>query len=167
MDQGDKEGYEQSDLLWGTHKGVEPTSDPVELEFKHILSKVRINIKADADITDLDWQDAVIYVVNTETEGVVDLREGSVVTGTGNPGAITTTRLQNPEEGHAITGECIIFPQSIARGLTFIRIEFPSTGVRYSYQPVEIIPFEQGKERPFNITITDAGLVVSVGNVAD
>jgi len=167
MDQSDKTGYEQSDLLWASNPGVTPTRDPVPLGFTHLLSKVRVNIKSEIEITDAAWQEAVIYIVNAETEGRVDLSNGIVNTTTGNPGVIATTHLQTPEEGYSITSECIIFPQSIARGLTFIRIEFPSTGVRYSYQPVEAINFTQGKERPFNITITDTGLLVSVGNIAD
>ncbi len=167
MDQSDKTGYEQSDLLWAANKGVTPTQDPVPLGFTHLLSKVRVNIKSEIEISDAAWQEAVIYIVNAETAGRVDLSSGIVSTATENPGVIATTHLQTPEGGYSITSECIIFPQSIARGLTFIRIEFPSTGVRYSYQPTEAINFTQGKERPFNITITDTGLLVSVGNIAD
>lgn len=166
-DQRTKAAYDASDFLWAKAENVVPTPDPVELLFSHKLSKVIVNVVSDIDIPDEDINSTVITLLNTPTEGIIDLSDASVSLSGNSESNIITYKHATPSSGYQITGECIIIPQTVPQGQPFIRIEFASNGTRYHYTPTNDIPFLQGTERAINIRITRLGLSVTVSEISD
>ncbi len=167
-DQQNRENYYQSDFLWTKVTSVAPTTEPVPLTFTHRLSKVRINVKSEIPITNDAFRSSIISLLNTRIATLVNLSDGSV-SQTSSPleSEIISFHHTTPVTGFNRSAEAIIVPQTISTGTPFIRIEFPSTGIRYQYTPTDALIFEQGKERTFTITITRSGISVTVGEIID
>lgn len=163
-----KVGYETSDLLWARHLAVSPTRDPVELTFFHVMSKIRVNVKTEIENIAQQLPEAIVTVINTKKSAGVDLETGSPsVNDLADNANVTTFRHSSPAEGYLLSTEGILIPQTINAGVPFLHIDIPTMGTRYTYTPTQNISMESGRERTFNITITQLGLSVSVGLITD
>lgn len=69
-------GYEASDLLYATSKGVVASEEPVHLTFKHIMSKLTIRLIKGEDFEGEMPINAIVYVHNTVPEATIDLQAG-------------------------------------------------------------------------------------------
>lgn len=167
-DQQTKVGYENSDFLWVKSPAVSPTRNPIDLVFSHILSKIRINVKSELDeIVELIPR-ASVTIINTKHSAAIDLANGNVTIDNLSEGeGILSFSHASPATDYLLSTEAILIPQTAGAGIPLLRIEIPGYGVRYTYSPTEDILFEKGKERTFNITITQFGISVSVGEITD
>ncbi|WP_029906046.1 fimbrillin family protein [Prevotella sp. 10(H)] len=167
-DQRTQAGYTNSDFLWSEVTSVAPTRDPIDLLFSHKLSKVRINVRSIINISDEDFQSAIVSILNLKDKSIIDLSTGRVtVSEQDTRPKIFTYRHSSAALGYSMSAEAIVIPQTVASGSPFIRVDFPTTGTRYNYSPTNIIELESGKERTFNITITSTGISVAVGEITD
>ena len=69
-------GYKASDLLFATSKGVRASDEPVQLAFRHIMSKITIRLVKGEDFEGEMPKNATVYVHNTVTEATIDLQAG-------------------------------------------------------------------------------------------
>ena len=110
-------GYDQSDLMYASAKNVSRADGDVKLKFKHLMTKLVVNVrkgeKFDGDIPD----DIVAHVYNTTTSCVVDWAKGSVEKDMfGNKSTITMNKLSNTQF------EAIVVPQNIEKKTPLIEI---------------------------------------------
>lgn len=69
-------GYEASDFLFASAKEISATSDPVNLQFRHIMSKISINLIKGEDFEGEIPEKATVYIHNTVSSATVDLTAG-------------------------------------------------------------------------------------------
>lgn len=69
-------GYEASDLLFATSKGIKASASPIDLTFKHIMSKLTIRLVKGEDFEGEMPTTAEVYIHNTVPTATVDLQAG-------------------------------------------------------------------------------------------
>lgn len=69
-------GYEASDLLFATSKGITASASPIDLTFKHIMSKLTIRLVKGEDFEGEMPTTAEVYIHNTVPTATVDLQAG-------------------------------------------------------------------------------------------
>ena len=70
------DGYEASDFLFASAKGISASASPVNLQFRHIMSKMTIRLIKGEDYEGEIPATAEVYIHNTVTEASVDLAAG-------------------------------------------------------------------------------------------
>ncbi|MBQ9172397.1 MAG: fimbrillin family protein [Bacteroidales bacterium] len=111
------DGYEASDLLFASAKGVSRSNGAVSLQFKHMLSKITIRLikgeQFDGEIPD----DVETHIYNTSTTGLLDIQRGSITKNDLGPrGTITARKVSNSEF------EAIVLPQNIETRTPLIEV---------------------------------------------
>ena len=69
-------GYEASDILFATTKGITSPTEPVHLSFRHIMSKLKIRLVKGEDFEGEMPKTAEVYVLNTVPTATIDLQAG-------------------------------------------------------------------------------------------
>ena len=67
-------GYEASDLLFATSKNISASASPINLTFKHIMSKLKIRLVKGEDFEGEMPATADVYIHNTVPTATVDLQ---------------------------------------------------------------------------------------------
>lgn len=70
------DGYEASDFLFASAKGISASVNPVNLQFSHIMSKLSIRLIKGEDYEGDIPENATVYIYNTVTEASIDLMAG-------------------------------------------------------------------------------------------
>lgn len=139
-------GYEASDLLYASAKGLKASAEPIDLSFRHIMSRVRVRIVKGEDYKGELPANAKVYIHNTVTSATVDLAAGVV---TRDPkGKIATIRARQ-EDDH--TFAAIIVPQRIESRQPLVEVEM--NGVSYMYEGK--FAFKPGMQHRINIIVSD------------
>lgn len=131
-DQSDKLNYVKSDLLYATNSGVLPQKDAVDLVFKHLLSKIEINLKAGNGIV-FD-QETSIKILNTKLKADVTLSKDentatSVALSYDNNNATDIIPFQSSDE-EGVYAEAIVIPQEVSG--TFVEVTVGGTPYYYT-----------------------------------
>ena len=118
------DGYEASDLLYALAEGVTRSDGAVKLDFKHMLSKVTVQVvkgeKFEGEIPD----DIVAHIYNTNVECTVNLLTGSVEKNAfGAKKTITMKKLSNEKF------EAVVLPQNLEKRTPLI--ELTMGGIAY------------------------------------
>ena len=157
-DQSTIKGYLNSDLLWAK-KTTTKTDAPIALSFKHKLAKLNVMLKSDSYD---DLSGATISICGTD----IATRFNPLT------GELTPSDEKNVKDikasvttSVALQASCVIIPQTVAGGTTFIKIDYD--GSTYNYKLQETIAFEGGKAYVFTININknnpgDVGAVVPI-----
>lgn len=125
-DQSSEDNYLASDLVLAqaTNKTYSAQT-PVALEFNHMLSKVNITIKEDAN-SNVDLANAVVSITNTLPTTTFNPSTGVLGAASGSATEITAATIAaDLDEGNAessATACAVVVPQSIAAGTEFIKI---------------------------------------------
>ena len=139
-------GYEASDLLFATAKGLKASASPVSLTFRHIMSKLRIRLVRGEDFEGEMPTTAEVYVHGTVPTATVDLQAGVAtryVRGTRH-----AIRARQDDD---YTYSAIIVPQRIANRLPLVEVVMG--GVSYMYDSRFV--FKPGVEHLVNFVISD------------
>lgn len=120
----DGPGYEASDLLFAYAENKSRSEGPVALHFKHMMSKIKVNLvkgpQFEGDIPD----DIVAHIYNTITSCTVNMTTGSVEKDAfGTRETITMHKLDNEHF------EAVVVPQSIEKRTPLI--ELTMGGIAY------------------------------------
>ncbi len=70
------DGYESSDFLFALAKEISASPNPVDLKFRHIMSKISIRLIKGEDYEGDIPEKADVYIHNTVTESSIDLMVG-------------------------------------------------------------------------------------------
>lgn len=139
-------GYEASDLLYASAKGLKASAAPIDLRFRHIMSRVRVRIVKGEDFKGELPANAKVHIHNTVTSATVDLAAGVV---TRDPkGKIATIRARQ-EDDH--TFAAIVVPQRIESRQPLVEVEM--NGVSYMYEGK--FAFKPGVQHRINIIVSD------------
>lgn len=139
-------GYEASDLLFATNKNISASASPINLTFKHIMSKLKIRLVKGEDFEGEMPATADVYIHNTVPTATVDLQAGVAtryVKGTRH----TIIAHQDDEASYS----AIIVPQRIDNRMPLIEVVM--NGVSYLYESK--FQFKPGIEHLVNLIISD------------
>lgn len=166
-DQQTQSGYNASDFLWAKSVSTAPTTSAISLSFSHRLSKVKVNIKSEIDISADEIKNAIVKIRNTKGTGIVNLQNGQVTAKDAGLLDILPLRYATPLTGYDISVEGIIIPQTLPIGTRLVDINFDTNRIGYVYDMDAALTFESGKERTIDLTITQTGMTVTVGEIKD
>lgn len=139
-------GYEASDLLFATSKGIKASASPINLTFKHIMSKLKIRLVKGEDFEGEMPTTAQVYIHNTVPTATIDLQAGMAtryVKGTQQ----TITAHQDDD----YVFSAILVPQRVENRLPLVEVVMK--GVSYMYESKFV--FKPGVEHLVNLIITN------------
>lgn len=167
--------YAHSDLLYAVKKGVERSSNAVELTFYHMLSKVEVALKAGDGNPDLTG--ATVTIEGTKTKA--DFTPDKSATMTNQSDRANMVKLTTSDVNNAISikiktvtttnfnsnsdyGEAVVVPQTITKGTAFIKVKLSNDAV-FSYKIPDSsgLTLESGKKYTYKITVNQSGLTVT------
>ena len=161
-------GYEASDLLWASVKGISKSSDtpaPVQMTFSHLCSKVKVKLVRGEGFSGTFPEDAKLIIHNTTPQGVFDVSLGSVskyLYGESDDiicHRVASSSADSPEY------EAIVIPQRITSKRPFL--EYLTDKVSYLVQ--DTYNFKPGFCYTYTITINSSPeqIVVSIGGTIE
>ncbi len=158
--QGRSDLYLQSDLRYAVATNVKPTTSAVNLDFKHLLSKVEVQLTeaggAEGWLADELEQ---LRLGNSYRNYYITLdadAASATVTGRGSDYWTTLAHDVAPD-----INECIVLPGTHPAGQTLFLFNF-TDGTELSWAPSEAVIFEPGKKYRYIFTVTKTSLECTV-----
>lgn len=162
-----KTGYATSDLVYCKKDNVARTSQTVNLQFIHLLSKMEVVLVRGNGAPGI----SKVEILNTKLQATFtpDKENGCSVTAAGEiaddtKNAITidngTTASGNTASSPTLN-EAIIVPQTIAKGTQLFRITTDNGGTLYYKVPEAGVTFAGSKKYRYTITANLSGLTVT------
>ncbi|WP_418894557.1 fimbrillin family protein [Limibacterium fermenti] len=144
---------------------IKDGSANVSLHFKHVLSKVTVNLFNGDGFTKNDLSGSTIKLLNFILKGTVNVADGKA-TATGTPVSFAPTgTAPNTVSGlgEAVSSyEAFIFPQKIGKvGSKTALVEVTLNEQKYNAEIELYYDFKAGENHVFNITLKKTGLVFS------
>lgn len=139
-------GYEASDLLFATSKGIKASASPINLTFKHIMSKLKIRLVKGEDFEGEMPTTAQVYIHNTVPTATIDLQAGMAtryVKGT------QQTITAHQDDNYVFSA--ILVPQRVENRQPLVEVVM--NGVSYMYDSKFV--FKPGVEHLVNLIITN------------
>ena len=154
-------GYEASDFLWAKAEGVSQDDGDVQLQFKHICSKLVIKLVKGETFEGYFPDNTVVYLHSTVPTATIDFEKGIVskdIYGEATP--IKAKKVSSD------TFEVILIPQSIQSRLPFVEIEM--NGI--AYMTYDLFSYLPGVQYSVAITLNSSPEQIEVeigGEVTD
>ena len=118
------DGYEASDLLFAYSENISRSEGPVSMRFKHMMSKVKVNLVKGPSFEGDFPNDVVAHIYNTVTSCKVNMTAGSIEKDAfGNHQTITMKKISNEQF------EAVVVPQNIEMRTPLI--ELTMGGIAY------------------------------------
>ena len=156
------EGYEASDFLWAKAEGVSRADgEKVNLEMKHLMSKLIVRIVAGEDYVGSLPEDAVVQLHNTVTNVNIDMEKAAVSKDPySGMKSITMRNLGVKISGaeKAVVYEAIVVPQMIERSVPLIEINSKSV----SYLLEDDFNFRPGVVYTYTVTLNTSTTAIKV-----
>lgn len=168
-DQSNPDGYRNSDLMYAFAKECRETAnnDPIRLQFKHVLSKVIVEL-VDAKGIDQSKRDgAKIKLYNVKpTIGITQDSNYGEMSLTTVQGTATTVDMGTYNSSSTLSA--VIVPQDITgattTGTKFIEIMIDGAKFVYYIDPGVTRTFKSGKKYTYKLTLKAGSLVlISIG----
>lgn len=121
------DGYELSDFLHASSLGIEASPNPVNLQFRHILSKLTVRLIKGEDFEGEIPENATVYVHNTVTDATIDLAAGVATKNVRSTGKTVIARKAGPTSYTAI-----IIPQRLENRVPLVEVVM--NGVSFLYE---------------------------------
>ncbi len=169
-DQSDNANYKASDLMYGAPSGngtVSRQKAAVSINFKHLLSKVTVELKSGAGSPSLDGATVELQNVKPTTTLTATNSSGSISAAAGTAQAITVMKATSS----SLSGSAIVIPQTLAT--TFIKVTLKDGGVLTSNtltdssnSAINSVVLESGKAYKYTITVnlTKLDVTASIGD---
>lgn len=139
-----------SDLMWGKGTNVSPSAVAVNIEMKHLMSRLVILLKSGNGCTDEELADAKITICSVKNESVVNLSTGEI-SAVGDPRDII------PYFDNGVY-RLLVVPQSVS-DVDFIKIELGAN----TYYIKQNLTLESGKQQKCTITISKSDQGINTG----
>lgn len=170
-DQSTDANYCASDLMIGvpsTGNPVSSTTEAVQLNFKHKLTKLNINFNVGQSGVDL--KGATVKVKNVKTTATVNVQSGTATESTSSAVADITAAVFNAE-ATTFTASVIFVPQTITTNAAFVEVA-TSAGSTFTAPLSQEVAFEGGKKYTYTAQFTGGGdepveMELKVGSVVD
>lgn len=160
--EGDAQGaYEASDFLWAKSEGVSQSGGAVNLEMKHIMSKLTVRIVAGEDYVGSLPEDASVLLHSTVTDAKVNLEKGSA-TKDSHSGAksikMKNLGIRTYDGVQAVVYEAIVVPQMLETSVPLIEINSKSV----SYLLEDSFNFRPGTAYTYTATLNTSTTSIKV-----
>ena len=155
------EGYELSDFLWAKAEGVRQTEGYVNLEMKHLMSKLTVKIVAGDDYIGSLPEDATVHLHSTVTNVNIDIENGSVVK---DPySGAKSIKMKNLgirtfDGEKAVVYEAIVVPQMLESSVPLLEINSKSV----SYLLEDPFNFRPGVAYTYTATLNTSTTAIKV-----
>ena len=155
------EGYELSDFLWAKAEGVRQVDGTVNLDMKHLMSKLTVKIVAGEDYIGSLPEDATVHLHSTVTNVNIDLEKGSVVK---DPySGAKSIKMKNLgvrtfAGEKAVVYEAIVVPQMIENSVPLLEINSKSV----SYLLEDPFNFRPGVAYTYTATLNTSTTAIKV-----
>ena len=151
-DQSTDAAYKASDLMFGTAANpVSRQSSAIPVTFRHLLSKITVNLTSGDGNPSLDG--ATVSLMNVRLDAQLTPSDGTVAEGTGTQDESVTVTT-------GTGGSAIIPVQTVASGKQFIRVLLQTGGNLYYTLP-QNATFQGGKVYTYNIKVNLTDLEVT------
>lgn len=139
-------GYESSDLLIARSVKAMPTTERVELTFRHAMAGLRITLQEGSGFADGEWTEMAKTVVvnNVRPDAEVDLTTGNIESASGDPTNIVAYE-------YADDYRAVVVPQTVAAGADVVTITVD--GVTYRLVKDASVTYTAGKLHIFTIKV--------------
>lgn len=172
-DQSSDADYCASDLMIGvpsTGNPVSSTTEAVQLNFKHKLTKLNINFNVGQSGVDL--KGATVKVKNVKTTATVNVQSGTATESTSSAVADITAAVFDAQ-ATTFTASVIFVPQTITTNAAFVEVA-TSAGSTFTAPLSQDVTFEGGKKYTYTAQFTGGGdpdepveIELKVGSVVD
>ncbi len=154
-DQSSYTNYTASDLLWGKVANQAPTSDPIYINTRHLMSSAVIKLVAGDGFTatSLSQANPQVTINGVKTEMSFDLTKGEF-TVTGQATSVTPYHKQGVWYAHLV-------PQTVSDS-GFITVKIDGRNYRMSKD----FTLESGKRHQFTVTVNKTSAGINVGITA-
>ena len=154
-------GYEMSDFLWAKAEGVRQADGAVNLEMKHLMSKLTVKIVPGEDYIGSLPEDATVHLHSTVTNVNINLESGSVVKDPySGAKSIKMKNLGVRTFGgeKAVVYEAIVVPQMLEKSVPLIEINSKSV----SYLLEDPFNFRPGVAYTYTATLNTSTTSIKV-----
>lgn len=143
-----KSNYEQSDLLWAKAEKVQPTTDAVQLQYRHLMAGITIQLQMGTGFDASEWAqlDKTVLIDNVQTNATVNLQTGAITLSPSgeSEGGLTPLIYNN-------MWRAVVVPQTVAAGKRVISVTVD--GRNYELKKPEAVQYVSGKMHNFTITV--------------
>ena len=151
-DQSTDAAYKASDLTFGTAANpVSRQSSAIPVTFRHLLSKITVNLTSGDGNPSLDG--ATVSLMNVCLDAQITPSDGTVAEGTGTQDESVTVTT-------GTGGSAVIPVQTVINGKQFIRVQL-QTGNNLYYTLPQNATFQSGKVYTYNIKVNLTDLEVT------
>lgn len=148
-DQSVKDNYCKSDLLYAVSTNVEPSVNTITLGFKHLLSKIEINLNAGSEVVLSNV--ASVKVLNTQLAAEITLGTDEATATAINPtGAVADITAYKSSDSDGVYAEAIVIPQEVSGKLISVEVSGEDRPYSFHILPTEL---QSGKKYIFNLTV--------------
>ena len=144
LDQQAEGGYEAADLLWAKAERVAREDGTVNLQFKHMMSRLVVNILRGENFEGDLPENIVVHIYNTATTASVDWTIGSL-----ERYMYSENKTINMRQMDGDSFEAIVIPQFIERVTPLVEITMD--GIAYLLE--DCISFRPGHQHTINVTL--------------
>lgn len=144
QDQREVADFAASDFLYASAKALTASESPVDLKFRHIMSRLTIRLIKGEDFEGDLPETATVYIHNTVTDATVDLAAGVA---TPEPKGVKHTVTARQTDASSYTA--IIVPQRLQNRVPLIEVVMK--GVSYLYETKFL--FKPGVHSTVNLVI--------------
>lgn len=137
-------GYEASDLMWAKAEKVSKSDGEVALQFRHMMSRVVVNIVRGAKYEGELPEDIVVHLYNTATTALVDWRIGSLEKQLDSP-----KKTINMRQVDGDTFDAIVVPQFIERSTPLVEVTMEGIAYLLNYS----MSFRPGYQHTITVTL--------------
>ena len=143
----DKANYEQSDFLWAKAEKVQPTTDAVQLTYKHLMAGITIQLQMGTGFDAAEWAglEKTVLVDNVKNNATINLQTGKVTLAKSAEETCITPLVYNT------VWRAVVLPQTIAAGTRVLNITVD--GKNYGLVKDEAVQYMGGKMHNFTITV--------------
>ncbi len=155
------DGYELSDFLWAKSEGVRQTEGYVNLEMKHLMSKLTVKIVAGEDYIGSLPEDATVHLHSTVTNVNIDLENGAVVKDPYSGAESIKMKnlgIRTVDGQKAVVYEAIVVPQMLENSVPLLEINSKSV----SYLLEDPFNFRPGVAYTYTATLNTSTTAIKV-----
>lgn len=143
----EKANYEQSDFLWAKAEKVQPTTDAVQLTYKHLMAGITIQLQMGTGFDASEWAglEKTVLVDNVKNNATINLQTGKVTLADGAEETSIIPLIYNN------VWRAVVLPQTIAAGKRVLNITVD--GKNYGLVKNEAVQYVGGKMHNFTVTV--------------
>lgn len=153
------------DVLVATNGIIKDNDTEVSLDFKHVLSKITVNLIAGDGFVKDELTNGTVTLNNLVKEGTINIADGTTTAGSTATGDVSTAKLSTPNtvdgKDVAASYEAFIMPQTFTVSGKKTLITVTLDGKKYEAELNAEKVFVGGEHYVYNITLSKAGLTFS------